>query len=765
MLREPRPHQVKALDGIRSALVSGSRRMMLDLPTGAGKTVVAAHIVAGARAKGNRLVFCVPSLSLIGQTFDRFQENGIDAGDMGIIQADHPWTRPHAPVQIASAQTLARRELPITDLVVIDECFAAGTLILTPKGEIPIESLKIGDKIVSATGNDSVVATSVRRAVVRRVRLSNGRYFDITRNHRVFTDDGWVPAWKLEVGSRLYGEKDLRVLWSSVRSQRYADAHPSGSRVERDAFLLDILRKEIQQPDAQRVGSGEDVEDIASDRSRSKNPWREWSRHDGAAEAYPGNTRDRMGRGIGDSDESSEKREALSDLLPGGFGQPQNEDSDRIGRTLAQREAKASGREERRVSGWAWVESVEAVERECDVYNLHVARHPSYFASGILVHNCHVRMKVYERWMQAKPELPFIGLSATPWATGLGKLYDTLIKPVSLADLIEQGYLSPFRAYAPSHPDLSGVKISHGDYQEDELGEAMSKPTLVADVVATWLEKGRGRPTLCFAVNRNHAAKLAYEFNKAGVRVAYVDAFTTRDEREEIGRKFAALEIEVVVNIGVLTTGIDWDVRCLILARPTKSEMLYVQIVGRALRTAAGKDYALILDHSDTMLSLGLPTEIHHERLSMGKADDAKAKAEKDKKPSTPKVCKACSCLLAPRQRECGECGMPQFGATGVIETAGELVELGAGKGRGEKPKPITERLAAMGKREIYGMLKTMERRAGWKHGVIEHRFRDIFGVWARGLRDAPAIEPCFELQSWIRSRNIAWAKSKGRVT
>ena len=108
---------------------------------------------------------------------------------------------------------------------------------------------------------------------------------------------------------------------------------------------------------------------------------------------------------------------------------------------------------------------------------------------------------------------------------------------------------------------------------------------------------------------------------------------------------------------------------------------------------------------------------------------------------------------------------MPQFGATGVIETAGELVELGAGKGRGEKPKPITERLAAMGKREIYGMLKTMERRAGWKHGVIEHRFRDIFGVWARGLRDAPAIEPCFELQSWIRSRNIAWAKSKGRVT
>ena len=497
-MRELRPHQIKIMEELRAAIGGGSKRVMISSPTGAGKTRVAAEIVNRARAKGNRVCFCVPAISLIDQTFARFQEDGIDAGDVGIIQADHPWTRPHAPIQIASAQTLARRELPITDIVVCDEA--------------------------------------------------------------------------------------------------------------------------------------------------------------------------------------------------------------------------------------------------------------------------HIRMTVYEKWMAEKPELPFIGLSATPWATGLGKLYDTLIKPVSLADLIEQGYLSPFRAYAPSHPDLSGVKISHGDYQEDELGEAMSKPTLVADVVATWLEKGRGRPTLCFAVNRNHAAKLAYEFNKAGVKVAYVDAFTTREERIDIGKQFHAGAIEVVVNIGCLTTGIDWDVRCLILARPTKSEMLYVQIIGRALRTAHGKEFALILDHSDTMLTLGLPTEIHHDRLSMGKADDAKAKAEKDKKPSTPKICKACSCLIAPRQRECGECGMPQFGATGVVETAGELVELGAGGGRGETLKPITERLAAMGEREIYGMLKSMERRHGWKHGVIEHRFRDIFGVWARGLRDAPAIEPCFELQSWVRSRNIAFAKSKGRV-
>ena len=79
--------------------------------------------------------------------------------------------------------------------------------------------------------------------------------------------------------------------------------------------------------------------------------------------------------------------------------------------------------------------------------------------------------------------MPFIGLSATPWTKGLGKRFDDLIRPTSTRELIDLGMLSQFRVYAPSHPDLSGVRTVAGDYREDDLSDAMNKAPLIADVV------------------------------------------------------------------------------------------------------------------------------------------------------------------------------------------------------------------------------------------------------------------------------------------
>lgn len=105
----------------------------------------------------------------------------------------------------------------------------------------------------------------------------------------------------------------------------------------------------------------------------------------------------------------------------------------------------------------------------------------------VVIDEAHRWFEMLGPWMAAEDwqEVPFVGLSATPWTKGLGKHYDDLIQVTTTAELIEAGYLSPFRVYAPSHPDLAGVRTVAGDYHEGDLSKAMNKPELVADVVTT----------------------------------------------------------------------------------------------------------------------------------------------------------------------------------------------------------------------------------------------------------------------------------------
>ena len=179
-----------------------------------------------------------------------------------------------------------------------------------------------------------------------------------------------------------------------------------------------------------------------------------------------------------------------------------------------------------------------------------------------------------------------------------------------------------------------------GDYHEGDLGEAMNKTMLVADVVTTWLERAAGRPTLCFAVDRAHAKTPAAAVPEADVPAEYIDCYTEAPERNAIAKRFHAGEVKVVCNVGCLTTGIDWDVRCIILARPTKSEMLFVQMIGRGLRTADGKADCLILDHSDNHIRLGFVTDIHHDELDDGEQRLASTRGRNE---PLPKKCIKCS--------------------------------------------------------------------------------------------------------------------------
>src|ERR1700722_2796672 len=114
-----RPHQVDLLDKLRGEIRSGGRRMVAQAVTGFGKTIVAATMAKGVLDRGNRVIFTVPAISLIDQTLDKFRAEGLH--HIGVIQADHPLTNPMMPVQIASVQTLMRREMPLADVIIIDE--------------------------------------------------------------------------------------------------------------------------------------------------------------------------------------------------------------------------------------------------------------------------------------------------------------------------------------------------------------------------------------------------------------------------------------------------------------------------------------------------------------------------------------------------------------------------------------------------------------------------------------------------------------------
>jgi DNA repair protein RadD len=372
-------------------------------------------------------------------------------------------------------------------------------------------------------------------------------------------------------------------------------------------------------------------------------------------------------------------------------------------------------------------------------------------ADLIIIDEVHRWFDAYGEWLAGPwSRLPVIGLTATPWTRGLGKHFDKLIIGATTQELIEKGYLSKFRVFAPASPDLSAVRTVAGDFRDDDLSKAMDKSALVADVVTTWLERAQDRPTLCFAVDRAHAKHLQQRFLEAGIETGYVDAYSEINERKEIARQFHAGEIKVVCNVGVLTTGIDWDVRCIILARPTRSEILFVQMIGRGLRTADGKDDCLILDHSDNHIRLGFVTDIHHDKLDDGRE---RQKAEPKAREALPKKCPSCTFLKPPKMLLCPACGFKPEPQCKVVHQAGDLVEFSSRN----IPRPFNtaERV------EFFRQLKHFAIARGYKAGWIAHKFKEKFGQWPSGLDHLAPMPPSAATLGWIRSRQIAFAKGQ----
>jgi superfamily II DNA or RNA helicase len=381
-------------------------------------------------------------------------------------------------------------------------------------------------------------------------------------------------------------------------------------------------------------------------------------------------------------------------------------------------------------------------------------------ADIIMFDECHVLYKAHKNWLADArfADKLFIGLSATPWAKGLGQHFHSLLTVTTTAELIGDGYLSPFKVFATGHPDLKGVKITAGEYQQDQLSEAMQRGSLSADIIETYQKQWGQGQTLCFAVDCAHAKALQERFEYAGIKCGYQDAETPLDVRSSIKRMFHNGTYQVVVNVDTLTMGVDWDVRCLILARPTRSEMRYVQIIGRGLRTAPGKQRLVILDHSDTTQRLGFVTDIMHDELDDGTPKPKAAAVPRDR---LPVECKVCGALHPPnKNRICPNCGALNKLQSNILENDGVLIEIDRADMLRTMKKANRE-WSTLDKAQFLSELQAYGRYHGYKPGWAANKYREKFGVWPNGIeryaKPINSISP--KVMAWVRAGQIKYAK------
>jgi hypothetical protein len=349
-----------------------------------------------------------------------------------------------------------------------------------------------------------------------------------------------------------------------------------------------------------------------------------------------------------------------------------------------------------------------------------------------------------------------IGLTATPTrkdGRALGVLYDTIVEPATTATLTEAGHLVRARYWSWPAPDISGVRVVVGDYKLDELDTVMNRAPLLGDIVEHWLAHAGDRRTVVFATSIAHAVALAEAFRRAGVAAEHVDAGTPTDVRAATFGRFRRGETQILTNCFLAAYGFDLPaLSCIVLARPTKSLMLYLQMLGRGLRPAAGKRDCIVLDHAGCRHLHGSATDERAWTL-----DGTYALVPSPTRPAREQAAKECPECHAVwiGGPECPECGYVLKPAGKLVETLdGDLVEVGVGAEPDEQ-----ERLA------FYCELRGCEQQRGYHRGWSAHKFRERYGAYPPwSWNDKPAAMPSPATRRWLLSRVIAWRKAQERV-
>jgi DNA repair protein RadD len=353
-------------------------------------------------------------------------------------------------------------------------------------------------------------------------------------------------------------------------------------------------------------------------------------------------------------------------------------------------------------------------------------------AQLLVIDECHhCPARTYQDIIKAYPDATLVGLTATPCrgdGRGLGGIFEVLIECPQVPDLIALKFLVPTRVYAPVKPDLRGVKISAGDYAEGQLAKRMNQPKLIGDIVSHWFKYGERRKTVAFAVNVEHSVHLRDEFIQAGVRAEHIDGSTPKPKRDASLARLASGEIELITNCLVLTEGFDLpDIGCIILARPTKKMGLYRQMIGRALRPAAGKVDAVILDHAGTIFRHGFAEDRITWTLDPTGRAEAPKHTQREAKGSSSRLVECTQCgAIREGGKPCCVCGfLPQRRPRAI-----EIVEGNLGLVDHKRLRVNDVTAGTYVRAEWLSMLAHIAEERGYKRGWVAYKFKEKFGMW-----------------------------------
>lgn len=283
-------------------------------------------------------------------------------------------------------------------------------------------------------------------------------------------------------------------------------------------------------------------------------------------------------------------------------------------------------------------------------------------ADLVLIDEAHESMaKEWVQLLDQYKDAVVIGLTATPAlgnGKGLGAVYGAMERAISTQRLVEEGWLVPCKVFAPDKPDLRGVGTdSKGDYNRSQLAEKMDRPKITGNVLTNWRKHADGRRTVVFGCTIDHAKHICDEFNAAGIPFRHVDQETEDNEREDIFGQIQDGKILGFTNVSVARRGLDLpclEVACVV--RPTRSLVLWLQMIGRIRRPWPGKADCVVIDHAGACDFHCLPDDEIEWSLDQTKKIGDWLQEAKDEGKLPPKMlCPKCDCQFAGQR--CPNCG------------------------------------------------------------------------------------------------------------